>query len=66
MLVIPSEARNLKISQSLCSFEMTTFFCRSRCLREKIDFNLFSNNNTNQVDNTNGEVKVIIPRFVIP
>jgi len=29
MLVIPSEARNLKISQSRCSFEMTTFFCRS-------------------------------------
>lgn len=28
MLVIPSEARNLKISQSLCSFEMTTFFMK--------------------------------------
>jgi len=26
MPVIPSKARNLKISQSLRSFEMTTFF----------------------------------------
>jgi len=28
MTVIPNEVRNLKISQSLYSFEMTTFFCR--------------------------------------
>jgi len=27
--------------------------------------NPFSNNNTNHVDNTNGEVRVIIPKFVI-
>ena len=43
MLVIPSEARNLKISQLLCSFEMTNFFCRSLYFYNFIYFFLLFN-----------------------